>query len=119
MSAQFITGKDGKAEYAIVPISEYEALCARAMDQDDLRAAHDAEDDEELPWDMAKRLIAGENPVRVWREFRDLTQAELAEAVGNTASYISQIEAGRKSPTIDVYRALAAALRVTVDDLLP
>lgn len=118
MSAQFITGKDGKAEYAIVPIAEYEALRARAMDSEDIRAALDAEDDEDLPWDMAKRLIGGESPVRVWREFRGLTQSDLAEAAGTTASYVSQIEAGRKSPTIDVYRALATALRVTVDDLL-
>jgi DNA-binding XRE family transcriptional regulator len=119
MRVQFIAGEDGKTEYAIVPIAEYEALCARAMDRDDIQAALDAEGDEDLPWAVAKRLIDGENPVRVWREFRGMSQAELAQAVGKTASYLSQIEAGRKSPTIDVYCALATALHVTVDDLVP
>lgn len=118
MTVQFIADKDGKTEYAVVPIAEFEALRARAMDQGDIRAALDAEDDEDLPWAMARRLIEGESPLRVWREHRGLTQADLAAAASLTASYVSQIEAGRKSPTVDVYRALAAALGVTVDDLL-
>lgn len=88
------------------------------MDRDDIQSAQEAEGDEDLPWAMAKHLIDGENPVRVWREHRGMTQTELAQATGKTASYVSQIEAGRKSPTIDVYRALATALHVTVDDLV-
>jgi len=119
MTVQFIAGKDGEAEYAVLPIAEYEALCARAMDRDDVQAALDAEDDEDLPWSMAKRLIDGESPVRVWREHRGLTQADLAAAIGMTASYLSQIEAGRKTPAIDVYRSLATALNVSLDDLAP
>lgn len=118
MTVQFIADKDGKTEYAVVPIAEFEALRARAMDQGDIRAALDAEEDEDLPWAMARRLIEGEPPLRVWREHRGLTQADLAAAASLTASYVSQIEAGRKSPTVDVYRALAATLGVTVDDLL-
>ncbi|MGH8582100.1 MAG: hypothetical protein ACREWG_04785 [Gammaproteobacteria bacterium] len=37
-----------------------------------------------LPADMVHRLVAGENPLFVWREPRNLTQAPLAEAAGAT-----------------------------------
>ncbi|HYF86228.1 helix-turn-helix transcriptional regulator [Azospirillum sp.] len=119
MSVQYIAGKDGKAEYAVVPIADFEALRARAMDHDDIRAALDSEDDEDLPWAVARRLIDGENPVRVWREHRGLSQVELAAAAGLTPSYVSQIESGRKSPTVEVYRALGTALGLMIDDLIP
>jgi transcriptional regulator with XRE-family HTH domain len=36
------------------------------------------------------------NFVKQWREFRGLTQARLAEAVGTTGAVISLIESGRR-----------------------
>lgn len=33
---------------------------------------------EDVPMEMVNRLIAGEHPVRVWREHRGMTSAELA-----------------------------------------
>ena len=58
------------------------------------------------------------NPVRVWREYRGLTQRELAEKAGLAQAYIAQIETGRRKGTVDVYKRLAEALRVDIDDLV-
>jgi len=72
-----------------------------------------------LPVDMVKRILAGESPVRIWRERRGLKATELAQASGLTSAYISEIENGKKPGSIDAFRKLARALGVTVDDLLP
>jgi transcriptional regulator with XRE-family HTH domain len=54
----------------------------------------------------------------VWRKRRGLTEAVLAELVAIDKTYLSQMEAGRKSGTVAVLKRLAAALAVGVDDLL-
>ena len=48
-----------------------------------------AADDEAVPAEFAKRLIVGENPVRVWREIRGLAAKELARRSGIKAPYLS------------------------------
>ncbi|OEY66823.1 helix-turn-helix domain-containing protein [Marinobacter sp. X15-166B] len=124
MNVQIIE-REGKPEYAVLPYDEYLNLLALA---EDVRDAADASaamqelvsgEDEAIPSDVAARLIAGDDhPLKVWREYRGLTQ----EALGNSAnvgkSYISQIEAGSKSGSAKVLRALAEALQVDMDDLM-
>ncbi len=46
-----------------------------------------------------------------------MTLGGLAAKVGVTKGYLSQIENGRTSGTLDLLRRLAAALGVTLDDL--
>lgn len=72
-----------------------------------------------LPFPMVERLLAGESPVRIWRERRAMKATELAAATGLTAAYISEIETGKKPGSIDAFRKLARVLSVTIDDLLP
>ena len=57
--------------------------------------------------------------MRVWREFRDLSQAALARAAGVNRVQIVEIEAGRNSGSVHTLRKLADALGVAVDDLIP
>ena len=115
---QILRDAKGEPEYAVLPYSEFERLSAHALDLLDNRLADEALDDEILPWPMAKRLLAGENPIKLWREHRGLTQAQLARAVGTRARYISQLETGHKRPSLDLAIALAKTLSVTVDDLI-
>jgi DNA-binding XRE family transcriptional regulator len=42
----------------------------------------------------------------------NLTQKELAERAGVSQADVSKIERGRKSPTLDTYSRLAAALQI-------
>lgn len=84
------------------------------------RVARAAENDERIPHEVAKRLLLGdESPVRVWREYRGLTQKQLADRAGLRQGYLSEIETGKKPGSVAAYRALATALDVDVDDLLP
>lgn len=122
MSKTTIIERDGKPEYAVIEYSEYERLMAVAEDAADVAAleALDADESEEyLPDEMVGRLVAGENPIRVWREHRGMTGRALADAVDVQQSYISQIETGKREGSIDLHRRIAAALGITLDDLYP
>ena len=116
--------KDGIEEYAIVPIEEWRRVCALAEDAEDIRAADSAVRElaagyeETVPMEIARRLLEGTHPLLVWREYRGMTQHELAEAAGMGKSYVSQIESGRKSGSVNSLKRLAEVLHVDIDDLI-
>lgn len=56
--------------------------------------------------------------IREIRTLRGMTQGELAERVGFRASYFSQIENGGKGATLDTLAAVAAALGMTLSELV-
>lgn len=56
----------------------------------------------------------GPNHLKAWREYRELTQAELAEAVGTNANMIGYLEAGERSLSLKWLRKLAPALDTNV-----
>ncbi len=92
---------------------------AGELDED--LAAYDAvsaSDEEHFPAALADRLIAGESPLKVFREYRGLTQGELAKTAITTAPYLSQIENGRRTGSVGLLQRLADALRVEIDDLV-
>lgn len=111
-------------EMITIPLDEYKRLRAAVEDLADLQA-HDrvmadlaAGRDEAVPAEYARRLIAGERPLRVWRELRGLTQTALAGLSGVNRVQIVDIEAGRKKGSLETARRLAEALGLTVDDLI-
>lgn len=75
--------------------------------------------EERLPWAMVKRLSSGESPLLVWREHRGLSRDALAAASGMPEPVIVAIEAGRHEPALRPMVALARALQVDLDDLVP
>jgi DNA-binding XRE family transcriptional regulator len=121
---QFLKTEAG--EIAILPRREYERLTNLAASEDAgarriVRRAREAiarGDDVDLPKAVADRLI-DENPIRVIRKWRDLTQAELTEAVGMTQGYLSDLENGRRRGTAESLAKLARALHVPLDVLVP
>jgi transcriptional regulator with XRE-family HTH domain len=56
--------------------------------------------------------------LRKVREFKKLSQTELAEKTGFQPSAISHFEKGRRSPSFDNLKRLADALSVSIDYLL-
>ncbi len=64
------------------------------------------------PRDVVKRLVAGEHPIKVFREYRGMTQGTLARAAGTATNYISQIETGKRDPGRSFRLGIAEALRV-------
>jgi len=123
MKAQIIE-RNGKPEYAVIPYADYQHLVSVAelvedmRDYDKVKAQLAQGEEEFMPAEMAHRLADGESPIRVWREHRGLTVSALAEQAAISQAYLSQIEAGKREGTIGVFHALAAALKVTIDDLV-
>ncbi|HYN76699.1 MAG TPA: helix-turn-helix transcriptional regulator [Lamprocystis sp. (in: g-proteobacteria)] len=125
MSTVQIIERDGQPEWAVIPYADYarmEELLADIKDTDDIlafRADLAAGREELVPVEVVDRLLAGEAPVRVWRRHRGLTQQALAAAAGLSKSYLSQIESGKKTGTLETLGRLARVLGLEVDDLAP
>jgi DNA-binding XRE family transcriptional regulator len=122
MSVQFIE-IDGR-KMAVLPVEDYERLMDAVDDEADVAAAERAEKrraagEEYVPMDMVERLVEGENALRVWREHRQLSIGVLANVSGINKSTISLLENDKAYGRPATWRALADALRVTVDDILP
>lgn len=123
MKPQVIETPSGE-KLAVLPLGEYERLVAAAEDAADARAYQEAMaalaggQDELMPAEFANRIIEGESPVRVWRTYRGLALRDLARRAGISPGYLSEIERGRKSGSLDAMSALAAALGLKVDDLI-
>jgi DNA-binding XRE family transcriptional regulator len=105
--------------------ADYDALVRAAEDAADaaqIRAAETrvrAGEDEYVPIELTRRLMAGEVPVRVWREHRGLSARTLAGRAGVSVAYLSQIETGKKPGSFDAMAKLARALGVDMEDLEP
>jgi DNA-binding XRE family transcriptional regulator len=123
---QFIKTAGGE-ELAILPKSEYERLAKLIADEDigTARLVHNARDkiaagrEVMVPKAVVDRLAAGENPIRVLREWRAMTQAELVGKIGITQGYLSDLEAGKRNGPVALHQKIAQALGVPIDLLLP
>jgi ribosome-binding protein aMBF1 (putative translation factor) len=125
MTVQF--KKTGKGEVAILPRKEYEALVAKANEADEdagtarlvARARKEiAEGATVVPLDVVNRIADGENPVRVIREWRDITQLHLAHKTDIGQGYISDLENGRRKGTVAALKEIARVLEVPLDLLV-
>lgn len=123
MNAQTITTPAGE-RLVVLPEADYQALVAAAEDAADVEAVRAfrrklaAGEEEMIPSAVVDRILNGENPIRVWREHRKLTSAALAEKAGVGQGYLSQIETGKREGTIETMKKIAAALNITLDDLV-
>ena len=72
-----------------------------------------------VPHEVVRRELAGAHPVRAWREARGLKQVQLAAYAGISRAYLTQIETGERTGTLDVMVKLARNLRCMVEDLIP
>ena len=122
MNVQVIE-KNGAPEWAVVPFEVYQQLVADSEMLEDIRDYDEAklaiEQGEELiPAELTYAILDGESPVKVWREYRRLTQKQLADAAGISKPYLSQIESGKRTGSAEVLGAIAAALNLTLDDIM-
>lgn len=123
MSIQIIE-KNGKPEWVVVPYEEYQRLVAEAEMLQDIRAYDEIKqalvtgEEELIPSEVTYALLDGENPLRVWREYRGMTQQQVADKAGISKPYLSQLESGQRKGTAEVLAGIARALNVSLDDLV-
>jgi len=119
-----IIERDGKPEWAVLPYDVYLELLEQAEMLEDIRdfdaakTALENDEDELIPSEVVYAILDGENPIKVWREFRGLTQGQLADAAGISKPYLSQIETGKRKGSTDILSALAKALHVTLEEVI-
>ena len=115
-----IIEREGKAEYAVIPIADWrriEALLEELEDIRDLDAALAKPDRRMIPFEVTSAILDGASPIRAWREHRGQSQSDLAQAAGIGATQLAAIEDGTRTPTPAALRKLAKALHAHVDDL--
>lgn len=109
---------DGKQSVA-VPMRTVKQLLDAYETMLDIVALHEAKrrGGEYFPKELVDRLIAGESHVRVYREYRELTQQALAKASGVSRDMIAMIETDRKRGSVATLKKLAQALDVDLEDI--
>jgi DNA-binding XRE family transcriptional regulator len=122
MTAQFVDIAGEK--FAMLPAEDYRRLLALAEDREDEIAADNARarreaGEEYVPADLVNRIIDGESALKVWREYRGLSQVQLAKVANCRLATISEIENGKAQGKPRLWRAFAEALQVDLEDIVP
>jgi DNA-binding XRE family transcriptional regulator len=115
--------RDGK-DFAVLPMNRFKKLMDDAEMLADLNSYHvlkariERGEEELIPLTLIERRLSGESTVKIWREYRSLTQEKLAKVSKVSRSMIAAIEAGHKKGGITTLKKLAAALKVDLDQLV-
>ena len=123
MNVQLIE-KNGKPEWAVIPYKEYikiQELMDDIEDRKDIEKyvqAIESGEEQSIPGEVTFAILEGIHPIRAWREYKQITVRELAKRAGITSSYLSQIETGKRNPTIDTLKSIAEALGIDVEILI-
>lgn len=72
-----------------------------------------------IPHTYFHRVLDGENAIKVYREWRNMTQKQLAEKVGVPQSDIEDLENGVHKGDITLYVKIVDALSVSIEDIVP
>ena len=123
MNVQIIE-KNGKPEWAVIPYNEYikiQELIDDIEDKKDIEKylkAIESGEEQIIPGEVTFAILEGIHPIRAWREYKQIKVRELAKQAGITSSYLSQIETGKRNPTIDTLKSIAEALGIDVEILI-
>jgi DNA-binding XRE family transcriptional regulator len=116
--------RDGKPEWAILPYKIYLELVEQAemlqdvRDYDAAKADLEGEKEELIPADVVFAILDGENPIKIWRNARGLTQQQVADTAGISKPYLSQIETGKRKGSTESLASIANALNVSLDEIV-
>ena len=120
MSSKHIIEYQGKPAFIIIPFNEYQELINFKkchITDEELYAEGIAKNEEYFPEELVQKILNGENSIKVYREYRGFSQEQLAIKIGKTKQYISAIEKGSRTGTIDTLKKLSTVLNVDLDML--
>lgn len=122
---QVILDEAGAQAYAVIPWDEYDKLIAAyrnveeaGLSDEELLERLDSVDEEYFPSEVVDRLLAEENPVTVYRQYRGMSLEELAKAAGISEGELAEIESGPRAVPAWHLPAVAKALGLDYDDLI-
>ena len=105
IDAQILNDKNGKPTFAVIPFDVFQCLCKK----------HERTSQDEtvyLPDEVVEKLIMEKTPIiQAWREYLNLTQAEVAEKMGITQAAYSQMETAKKNRKATLQK-IAAAMNI-------
>jgi DNA-binding XRE family transcriptional regulator len=123
MNVQIIE-KNGKPEWAVIPFSDYKKLQEALEDAEDIKEIEEnlkaLQEGKEItvPGEVTFAILDGISPIRAWREHKQIKMNELSKKVGISSAYLSQIENGKRNPTIDTLKVIAKELEIDIEMLI-
>lgn len=106
---------DGKP-FVLVPEEEFEDMMDVIMAKEIMARIEAGE--ETWPAELVYELFDTDSRIRTFRNYRKMTVSDLATAAGISQPYLSEIESGKKTGSVDVLKRIAAALKVDLDDIV-
>lgn len=119
-----VISENGTPQYAVLPYSDYLLLVEQAemladiQTYDEIKSSLAKGEEELIPASFVNSIVEGENPIKVWREYRHLTQQQVAERVGISVPYVSQLETSKRKASVMVLKKIASILTVEIEDLI-
>jgi len=103
--------------FVLVPLVDFERLMSNSEDILDALAFDAAVErgEEAFPMTLFDAIEHGENPMKVFREYSGIKQADLAHLVRISPAYLSQLESGMREGSVRMVKTIAAALDVPMD----
>lgn len=99
--------------------SRFDTLRELVEDREATAAFARTREQESIPDSVVGRLLSGENPMRVWRQYRGMSLRALAEQVAASPSALSDIETGKTEGRLSILHRIAGVLGVGLEDLMP
>lgn len=105
-------------EVAVIAMKDLQKLMedaemlADANAYDAARARLEDGEDELVPLEITERRLKGEAALRIWREYRKLTQERLSKKAKVSRELIAAIETRRKTGSVSTWKKLDAVLDV-------
>ncbi len=106
---------DGET-YVLIPEEDYEDLIDGIKAEKIMARIRAGE--ETWPAELVYELWETDSRIRTYRTYRKMSVSDLAEAAGISQPYLSEIESGKKTGSVDVLKRIAAALNVDLDDIV-
>lgn len=102
---QTILDGNGQALFAILPWADYTKLVQQAAKNSE----------ETMPFELTKRVIVdGENPIRVYREYRGISQSDLAKLAGISLGFLNRVEGNYVNASRKTLARLANAMNMDI-----
>lgn len=104
-----IIEQGGKPAFAVIPWGDFQAL---------LESVDPNESETWFPNEVVKANVRGDSLVKAWREYKGMTQAELAAKAGIKQPALTRMERPDATPRKISLMKLASAMGITVQQLM-